>query len=72
MKLSKKGIALAKRQEREREAKRTANEAYDLLREVESYTLANNLELGHYSTKGTPESLSKRIELFLSSDFFRA
>ena len=42
-------------------------EAYDLLREVEVYTLTNNVELGHYSTKGTPESLSRRIELFLSS-----
>jgi len=42
-------------------------EAYDLLREVEIHTLTNNIELGHYSTRGTPESLSKRIELFLSS-----
>jgi hypothetical protein len=64
MKLSKKGIAAAKL-----EAKRTARhkEAYGLLREVEVYTLTNNIELGHYSTTGTPESLSKRIELFLSS-----
>ena len=64
MKLSKKGFAAAKL-----EAKRTARhkEAYGLLREVEVYTLTNNIELGHYSTKGTPESLSKRIELFLSS-----
>jgi len=67
MKLSNKGLARFEREEREAKRRARHKEAFSLLREVEVYTLTNNIELGHYSTTGTPESLSKRIELFLSS-----
>tara|TARA_R100000234_G_scaffold109729_1_gene81719 strand:- start:3200 stop:3622 length:423 start_codon:yes stop_codon:yes gene_type:complete len=39
--------------------------ALDLLCEVSNYTLRNGITLGHYSTVGTPENLSKRIERFV-------
>ena len=39
--------------------------ALDLLIEVSSHTIRNGITLGHYSTVGTPENLSRRIEQFI-------
>ena len=39
--------------------------ALGLLIEVSSHTVRNGITLGHYSTVGTPENLSRRIEQFI-------